>query len=65
MSAYLRTTVFALATVVGIFSIASADDVYQKPSDFINEVFDGSPPEAGALMIFGEAEKSRRKDSRS
>lgn len=35
-------------------SLALAEDVYQAPQDFLNEVFDGTPPAAQMLLLKDE-----------
>ncbi len=40
-----------------ITSLASAKGVYQSPEDFINEVFNNTPPKAERLIMKGELTK--------
>ena len=48
-----KTILFLLLIPASIFNIVQAadDHVYQKPDAFINEVFDGNPPQPDKLWI--------------
>ena len=48
-----KNHVFIFVILLAVFNIAQAtgDHVYQKPDAFINEVFDGNPPESEKLWI--------------
>jgi len=49
----IRSLILLLACSVS-FNSAVAEEIYQQPSDFIQEVFNGRPPAAHKLWITGE-----------
>lgn len=52
--------VLALAALL-LAAATAASDVYQTPDDFLDQVFDGNPPEAAVLWIDGDlAGQARR-----
>jgi hypothetical protein len=45
----------------GAIDNSFADNIYQEPSDFISEVFSGTPPEVSMLSVSGEVRKNASK----